>query len=95
MTTNMRNAAVSAGRFMDVPRVQIYTIEDYFANRRPEMRRKIEVSDHKYQPTKAEMEEVIAPPPGLTFEEAVRRVLRSTEVEEVSAEEWRKRRDER
>ena len=33
----MRNAAVSAGRFMDVPRVQIYTVEDYFENRRPEM----------------------------------------------------------
>ena len=95
VTTNMRNAAVSAGRFMDVPRVKIYTIEDYCANRRPEMRRKIVVPDHKYQPTKAEMEEVIAPPPGLTFEEAVRRVLRSTEEEEVSAEEWRKRRDER
>jgi hypothetical protein len=37
VTSNMRNAAVSAGRFMDVPRVQIYTIEDYFANRRPVM----------------------------------------------------------
>ena len=37
VTANMRNAAVSAGRFMDVPRVQIYTVEDYFENRRPEM----------------------------------------------------------
>lgn len=37
VTANMRNAAASAGRFMDVPRVQIYTIEDYFANRRPQM----------------------------------------------------------
>ena len=35
VTANMRNAAVSAGRFMEVPRVQIYTVEDYFANRRP------------------------------------------------------------
>jgi hypothetical protein len=37
VTSNMCNAAVSAGRFMDVPRVQIYTVEDYFANRRPVM----------------------------------------------------------
>ena len=37
VTANMRNAAVSAGRFMDVPRVQIYTVEDYFENRRPVM----------------------------------------------------------
>ena len=37
VTANMRNAAVSAGRFMEVPRVQIYTIEDYFADRRPVM----------------------------------------------------------
>ena len=37
VTANMRNAAVSAGRFMDVPRVQIYTVEDYFSDRRPVM----------------------------------------------------------
>ena len=37
VTANMRNAAASAGRFMDVPRVQIYTVEDYFAERRPSM----------------------------------------------------------
>ena len=37
VTQNMKDAAASTGRFMDVPRVQIYTIEDYFANRRPKM----------------------------------------------------------
>ena len=37
VTPAMRNAAVSAGQFMDVPRVQIYTIQDYFENRRPVM----------------------------------------------------------
>ena len=37
VTANMRNAAVSAGRFMEVPRVQIYTVEDYFLDRRPTM----------------------------------------------------------
>ena len=35
VTTRMREAAVSAGRFMDTPRVQIYTVEDYFEGRRP------------------------------------------------------------
>ena len=35
VTTGMRNAAASAGRFMDTPTVQIYTVEDYFAGRRP------------------------------------------------------------
>lgn len=35
VTTGMRNAAASAGRFIDTPAVQIYTIEDYFAGRRP------------------------------------------------------------
>ena len=37
VTTRMREAAVSAGRFMETPRVQIYTIEDYFEGRRPRM----------------------------------------------------------
>ena len=37
VTTNMRNAAVNTGRFRGVPRIQIYTIEDYFAGRRPDM----------------------------------------------------------
>ena len=35
VTPRMRDAAASAGRFMDVPAVQIYTIEDYFNERRP------------------------------------------------------------
>ena len=37
VTSAMRDAAASAGRFMEVPRVQIYTIEDYFADRKPVM----------------------------------------------------------
>ena len=37
VTTNMRNAAASAGRCMNVPTIQIYTIEDYFEGRKPEM----------------------------------------------------------
>ena len=37
VTTAMRNAAASAGRFMDVPTVQIYTIEDFFAGRLPKI----------------------------------------------------------
>ena len=39
VTTGMRNAAVSAGRFMDVPVVQIYTVEDYFEGRVPNLPR--------------------------------------------------------
>ena len=35
----MRDAAASAGRFMEIPRVQIYTIEDYFEDRKPVMPR--------------------------------------------------------
>ena len=35
VTTGMRNAAASTGRFMDTPVVQIYTIEDYFEGRKP------------------------------------------------------------
>ena len=35
VTRGMRNAAVSSGRFMKVPAVQIYTVEDYFTGRRP------------------------------------------------------------
>ena len=54
-------------------------------------RRKIVVPDHTYQPTKAEMEEVIVPPEGMTFERAVQAMLRPVEVEEVSAKEWRDR----
>ena len=37
VTQGMRDAAASAGRFMDVPVVQIYTIEDYFERRKPTM----------------------------------------------------------
>ena len=35
VTTGMRNAAASVGRFMEVPTVQIYTVEDYFEGRVP------------------------------------------------------------
>ena len=35
VTSRMRDAAVSAGRFMETPVVQIYTVEDYFEGRRP------------------------------------------------------------
>ena len=37
VTTGMRNAAASTGLFMQTPIVQIYTVEDYFAGRRPQM----------------------------------------------------------
>ena len=37
VTTGMRNTAASTGKFMDVPRTQIYTIEDYFEGRCPVM----------------------------------------------------------
>ena len=39
VTRGMRDTAASAGRFMDVPAVQIYTIEDFFAGRKPDMPR--------------------------------------------------------
>ena len=35
VTHRMREAAVSTGRFMEVPIVQIYTVEDFFEGRRP------------------------------------------------------------
>ena len=35
VTRGMKDAAASTGRFMDVPIVQIYTVEDYFRGRRP------------------------------------------------------------
>ena len=35
VTAGMRNAAASAGQFMNVPVVQIYTIEDYFMGKQP------------------------------------------------------------
>ena len=37
VTNGMRTAAASAGQFMNVPTVQIYTIEDYFADKRPKL----------------------------------------------------------
>ena len=37
VTPRMRDAAASTGRFMDTPIVQIYTIEDYFEGRKPQM----------------------------------------------------------
>ena len=33
----MREAAASTGRFMDVPVIQIYTVEDFFEGRRLEL----------------------------------------------------------
>ena len=35
VTSNMKDAAASAGRFMEVPALQIFTVEDYFEDRRP------------------------------------------------------------
>ena len=35
VTPRMRDAAASAGRFMQAPIIQIYTIEDYFNGRVP------------------------------------------------------------
>ncbi len=37
VTHGMRDAAVNAGRFMEVPALQIYTVEDYFEERRPQL----------------------------------------------------------
>ena len=37
VTANMRDTATATGRFMNVPRVQIYTVDDYFEGRRPIM----------------------------------------------------------
>jgi len=37
VTPRMRDAAASTGRFMDTPVVQIYTVEDYFSERKPQM----------------------------------------------------------
>ena len=37
VTVGMRNVAVNTDRFMDVPVVQIYTVEDYFEGRKPAM----------------------------------------------------------
>ena len=37
VTDGMRNAAASAGLFMDAPIVQLYTVEDYFDGRKPKL----------------------------------------------------------
>ena len=37
VTRRMRDAAASTGRFMDTPVVQIYTVEDYFSERKPQI----------------------------------------------------------
>ena len=37
VTPGMKNAAASTGRFMEVPRVQIYTVDDFFEGRRPRL----------------------------------------------------------
>ena len=39
VTPRMRDAAASTGRFMEVPTVQIYTVEDYFEGRVPALPR--------------------------------------------------------
>ncbi|MXW98315.1 MAG: hypothetical protein F4118_01060 [Acidimicrobiaceae bacterium] len=39
VTNGMRNAAASTGRFLDVPTIQIYTVEDFFSNRLPQLPR--------------------------------------------------------
>ena len=39
VTPRMRDAAASAGRFMQAPVIQIYTVEDYFNGRVPVMPR--------------------------------------------------------
>lgn len=39
VTRGMRDTAANTGKFMDVQKVQIYTIEDYFAGRKPEIPR--------------------------------------------------------
>ena len=45
-----------------------------------------------YQPTKAEMEEPITLDGNVPLDEAVGRLLQPVEVEEISAEDWLKRR---
>ena len=37
VTSGMKDAAVNAGRFMKVPAIQIYTVEDYFEGRVPKL----------------------------------------------------------
>ena len=37
VTVRMGNAAVNKDRFMDVPIVQIYAVEDYYEGRKPQV----------------------------------------------------------
>lgn len=54
----------------------------------------IEVPAKDYQPTRAEMEEPISVHrQGREFRDALQRILRPADGREISAEEWRKRRD--
>ena len=39
VTPRMRDAAASTGRFMNVPKIQIYTVEDFFEGRKPDFPR--------------------------------------------------------
>jgi site-specific DNA-methyltransferase (adenine-specific) len=39
VTQGMRDAAASAGRFMEAPVIQIYTVEDFFNGRQPQLPR--------------------------------------------------------
>lgn len=59
-------------------------------------RRKIRVPAKGHRPTKAELEEPISIDlNGMSFEEAVQRLMRPVEVEEVSEREYRGGRDRR
>ena len=44
VTQGMRDSAASTGKFMDVQKIQIYTVEDYFAGRVPKMPNKLRVA---------------------------------------------------
>ena len=44
VTSRMKDAAVSAGYFMETPIIQIYTIEDYFTGRKPSIPRVVVLS---------------------------------------------------
>ena len=59
-------------------------------------KRKIRVPAKDYQPTKDELEETVRIDlNGLTFEQAMQRLMRPVEVEEVSADECRAKRGRR
>jgi len=62
--------------------------------RKKAKRHPIEVPSNEYQPTVAEMKEPIKleGAQDMTFEQAVQRLLRPVEVQEVPAPEWRNRR---